>query len=86
MTALLTGCAGVLPQIERTTSKTLVDPQQAALAEAARDAKIALGRSGVWPLLQASHAFDARLASATAATSPTGISCAARLAISSTLT
>ena len=57
VTAVLTGCAGGLPQVERSTSTTLAAP----LAAAAREAKVAPGRSGVWPLLQAGYARDARL-------------------------
>jgi cardiolipin synthase C len=62
LAALLTGCAGVLPQTARNPSTTLVAPPDAPLAAAARDAKIPPDRSGVWPLLQASYALDARLA------------------------
>ena len=59
--ALLTGCAGVLPQVARVPSSTLVAAPGAPLATVARDAKIAAGESGVWPLLQGSYALDARL-------------------------
>lgn len=54
MAALLTGGAGVLPQIELTTSTTLVAPLDAPLAAAARDAEIPPDQSVVWPLPQAS--------------------------------
>ena len=60
--ALLTGCASTLPQVERTPSKTLVAPPDAPLAIASREAAIPPDSSGVWPLLQASYALDARLA------------------------
>jgi phosphatidylserine/phosphatidylglycerophosphate/cardiolipin synthase-like enzyme len=60
--ALLTGCAGVLPQVQRTPSKTLVAPADTPLAAVSRDAGIAPDSSGVWPLMQASYALDARLA------------------------
>ncbi|MBC8058453.1 MAG: phospholipase D family protein, partial [Rhizobiales bacterium] len=62
ITALLTGCAGTLPQIERVPSTALVAGPEAPLARAARDAKIPPDESGVWPLLQAGYALDARLA------------------------
>ena len=62
LAALLTGCAGVLPTIERVPSTTLVAAPDAPLAMVARDAKIPPGESGVWPLLQGSYALDARLA------------------------
>ena len=60
--AFLTGCAGVLPRVERTPSRALVANADAPLVAAARDAQIPPGQSGVWPLLQASYALDARLA------------------------
>ena len=60
--ALLGGCAGVLPQVERVPSNTLVAAPDAPLAAVARDAQIPPGLSGVWPLLQANFALDARLA------------------------
>ena len=60
--ALLTGCAGVLPQVARVPSKTLVAPPDAPLAAISREAGIPPDSSGVWPLLQASYALDARLA------------------------
>ncbi|HEY4067721.1 MAG TPA: phospholipase D family protein [Burkholderiaceae bacterium] len=60
---LLGGCAGVLPQqVERPRSTALVAPPTAPLAEIAHDPIIEPGSSGVWPLLQASYALDARLA------------------------
>ncbi len=62
LVALLSGCASVLPQVERTPSKTLVAPPDAPLAAIAREAGVPLDNSGVWPLLQASYALDARLA------------------------
>ncbi len=62
LVALLTGCAGVLPQIERVPSTARVAAPDAPLAQAAGAAKIPPGESGVWPLLQASYALDARLA------------------------
>ena len=62
LVAALSGCASVLPQVERSPSTTLVAPPDAPLAVAARDAKVPPGRSGVWPLLQAGYALDARLA------------------------
>ena len=58
----LTGCAGVLPRVERTPSTALAAPPTAQLAEIAHDPIIEPGNSGVWPLLQASYALDARLA------------------------
>jgi phosphatidylserine/phosphatidylglycerophosphate/cardiolipin synthase-like enzyme len=59
--ALTTGCASVLPQVERKPSTAITAPADAPLAAAARDAKISPGMSGVWPLLQAGFALDARL-------------------------
>jgi putative cardiolipin synthase len=59
--SLLSGCAGLLPQIERTPSSSLVAPPTAPLAVIARDPNIEPGSSGVWPLLQANYALDARL-------------------------
>ena len=59
---LTTGCAGVLPQVQRTLSTALVAPPEATLPSAVREAKLPEDASGVWPLLQASYAFDARLA------------------------
>ncbi len=64
----LTGCASPLPAVERTPSHALVAPPASALARIAGDAAIAPGRSGVWPLLQAEFALDARLAAIRAAT------------------
>ena len=61
-TLLITGCAGVLPQVQRTPSVALVAPADAVLPAAVHDAKLPEDASGVWPLLQASYAFDARLA------------------------
>ena len=62
LVALLSGCAGVLPKVERTPSTALVAAPDAPLAEVARHAAIPAGESGVWPLLQGSYALDARLA------------------------
>jgi len=59
---LLTGCAGMLPQVERKASHALVASGDAPLVEIAREAQLAPEMSGVWPLLQASFALDARLA------------------------
>jgi len=64
----LTGCASPLPVVERTPSHALVAPPASALSRIAGDAAIAPGRSGVWPLLQAEFALDARLAAIRAAT------------------
>jgi len=61
-TVLVTGCAGVLPQVERAPSKTRVAAADAALPAAVRAAELPEGASGVWPLLQATYALDARLA------------------------
>ena len=58
LAALLTGCASLLPRIERVPSSTLVAAPDAPLATAARDANIPPGESGVWPLLQGSYALD----------------------------
>ena len=62
LAALLTGCAGVLPKVERVPSTARVAAPDAPLAAAAHAANILPGESGVWPLLQASYALDARLA------------------------
>ena len=59
---LLTGCAGVLPQVARVPSAAMVAGPDVPLRAAVRDAMIPPGESGVWPLLQASYALDARLA------------------------
>ena len=59
---LVTGCAGVLPQVERVPSRTLLAAPDAALPAAVRAAQLPEGESGVWPLLQATYALDARLA------------------------
>jgi phosphatidylserine/phosphatidylglycerophosphate/cardiolipin synthase-like enzyme len=61
-TLLVTGCAGVLPQVTRVPSTTLVAAPDATLPAAVREARLPDGASGVWPLLQASYALDARLA------------------------
>ena len=58
----LIGCAGVLPQIERAPSHALVAGPEAPLVAAVREAALPSDVSGVWPLLQASFALDARLA------------------------
>jgi len=58
---LLAGCAGVLPQVERVPSKTLVAAPDTPLVSAVRAADLPAEQSGVWPLLQAAHALDARL-------------------------
>ena len=60
--ALLAGCAGVLPQGVREPSTARAASGDAPLAVAARQAAVPAGESGVWPLLQASYALDARLA------------------------
>ena len=60
--ALLSGCAGVLPQVERAPSTALVAPPDAPLAALAHTGGIAPEGSGAWPLLQASYALEARLA------------------------
>ena len=62
LVASLTGCAGVLPQVVRVPSMALAAPPTAPLAAAVRAAGLPAGESGVWPLLQASYALDARLA------------------------
>ena len=68
LVAVLAGCAGVLPQVERTPSKVLVGAPDAPLVTIAREAGLAADTSGVWPLPQASFALDARLAMISAAT------------------
>jgi cardiolipin synthase C len=62
LAGLLGGCAGVLPQVVRTPSAAIVAPPDAPLAVAVREAGLPEAESGVWPLLQASFALDARLA------------------------
>ena len=62
LVASLSGCAGVLPQVVRVPSTALAAPPAAPLAAAVRAAGLPAGESGVWPLLQASYALDARLA------------------------
>jgi phosphatidylserine/phosphatidylglycerophosphate/cardiolipin synthase-like enzyme len=62
LAALLSGCAGVLPRVDRAPSTMLTAPADAPLAQVAQDAGAPPGESGVWPLLQASYALDARLA------------------------
>ncbi len=59
---LLVGCAGTLPQVERTPSQTRVAVPGTVLVEAVRAAQLPAGEAGVWPLLQANFALDARLA------------------------
>lgn len=59
--ALLTGCAGALPQVERQPSTAIVAGADSPLVRVFRDAGVPPGQSGVWPLLQASYALDARL-------------------------
>ena len=66
--AALAGCAGVLPQVERTSSKVLYGAPDAPLVMSAQSAGLAADTSGVWPLVQASFALDARLAMIRAAT------------------
>jgi putative cardiolipin synthase len=61
-TLLLGGCAGVLPQVARVPSRTLVAAPATPLASVAHDAGIGAGESGVWPMAQATFALDARLA------------------------
>lgn len=61
-TLLLGGCAGVLPQVERVPSRVLVAPPDTPIASIARDAGVAPGESGLWPIPQATYALDARLA------------------------
>ncbi len=68
MAVWLSGCASPLPVVERTPSVAMLAPPASALARIAGDAAIAPGRSGVWPLLQAEFALDARLAAIRAAT------------------
>jgi cardiolipin synthase C len=64
----LAGCAGVLPQVERTPSTVLLGAPDVPLVNVARDAGLAADSSGVWPLPQASFGLDARLAMVKAAT------------------
>ena len=59
---LLAGCAAGLPAVERPASMARAASPDAPLATLARDAGIAAGQSGVYPLPQASFALDARLA------------------------
>jgi cardiolipin synthase C len=59
---LLAGCAGTLPQVERTPSQARVAAPDATLPASVRAAQLPAGESGVWPLLQANFALDARLA------------------------
>ncbi len=66
--AALAGCAGVLPQVERTPSTTLLGAPGTTLVSAAHDAGLAADTSGVWPIPQANFALDARLAMINAAT------------------
>ncbi len=66
--AALGGCAGVLPQVERTPSNVWPGSPDAPLVMIAHDAGLAANTSGVWPLPQASFALDARLAMIQAAT------------------
>jgi len=61
VTLWLAGCAGVLPPVDRTPSHTLVAAPGTPLMAAVRDAWLPTLASGVWPLLQASFALDARL-------------------------
>jgi cardiolipin synthase C len=68
LVAVLGGCAGVLPQVERVPSKALLGAPDAPLVTVVRDAGLAADTSGVWPLPQASFALDARLAMIAAAT------------------
>lgn len=59
---LLGGCAGVLPTVERVPEHVRVAPADTPLASIARDAGVAPGDSGLWPIPQAAFALDARLA------------------------
>ena len=59
---LLAGCAGTLPQVERTPSQARIAAPGTVLVEAVRAANLPADESGVWPLLQANFALDARLA------------------------
>ena len=58
----LSGCAGVLPVVERVPSRTLVAPADSVLGSVAKDAGVKPGESGVWPMPQAAFALDARVA------------------------
>ncbi|MEP6875443.1 MAG: phospholipase D family protein [Burkholderiales bacterium] len=58
----LTACAGTLPQVERTASRARVAAPGTALVETVRAAQLPVDEAGVWPLLQANFALDARLA------------------------
>ena len=58
----LVGCASVLPQVERVPSRALVAPVTAPLPATVLQARLPADTSGIWPLLQASYALDARLA------------------------
>ncbi len=51
-----------MPRFERIPETARVAPPDAPLARAVREARLPSGRSGVWPLLQAGFALDARLA------------------------
>ena len=59
---LLAGCASGMPVVERPLSMARAAPADTPLATLARDAGIAVGESGAYPLPQASFALDARLA------------------------
>ena len=58
----LTGCASVLPSVERTPSTRLAAPADSSLGSVMPDANIPADKTAVWPLVQAAFALDARLA------------------------
>jgi len=59
--ALLSGCATVLPEVERVPSHALAAPPDTPLASVAREAGVPPDRSGFRPLQQSGYALDARL-------------------------
>jgi phosphatidylserine/phosphatidylglycerophosphate/cardiolipin synthase-like enzyme len=58
----LAGCAGLPPQVPRPPSSMLAAPADAPLPRLVAEAALPAGKSGFWPLPQASMALDARLA------------------------
>jgi len=60
--AALTGCATALPEVQRAPSKTLVAAADSPLVHVAADSGVPEGKSGFWPMPEANHALDARLA------------------------
>ena len=61
MAALIAGCAGPLPSVERSASHALATPGESALQRMVTSSGVPADRSGFWPIAQGAFALDTRL-------------------------